>query len=268
MKSPNGQIGVRPEGGGTGEPILRLVGVEKAFEGKKVLDGVTLDIPRERITAIIGLSGAGKSVLLKHMIGLLKPDRGQVFVDGADINRLSKKELYEVRRRFGMLFQSGALFDSLTVFENVAFPLHEKTEMAEGEIREKVLGILRTVGLEGASEKYPDELSGGMVRRVALARAVVMDPEIILFDEPTTGLDPIIRNSILNLFRRAYEENRFTMVMVSHDIPDIFQYCHHVVVVNNGKVVEVGAPEVVRNSSDPFVRQLVDGVVEGPIQLV
>jgi len=267
MMSPNGQIGVRPEGGGTGEPILRLVGVEKAFEGKKVLDGVTLDIPRERITAIIGLSGAGKSVLLKHMIGLLKPDRGQVFVDGADINRLSKKELYEVRRRFGMLFQSGALFDSLTVFENVAFPLREKTKMAEGEIREKVLGILRTVGLEGASEKYPDELSGGMVRRVALARAVVMDPEIILFDEPTTGLDPIIRNSILNLFRREYEENRFTMVMVSHDIPDIFQYCHHVVVVNNGKVVEVGAPEDVRNSSDPFVRQLVDGVVEGPIQL-
>lgn len=267
MKSPNGQIGVRPEGVGTGEPILRLVGVEKAFEGKKVLDGVTLDIPRERITAIIGLSGAGKSVLLKHMIGLLKPDRGQVIVDGADINRLSKKELYEVRRRFGMLFQSGALFDSLTVFENVAFPLREKTKMAEGEIREKVLRILRTVGLEGASEKYPDELSGGMVRRVALARAVVLDPEIILFDEPTTGLDPIIRNSILNLFRRAYEENRFTMVMVSHDIPDIFQYCHHVVVVNNGKVVEVGAPEDVRNSSDPFVRQLVDGVVEGPIQL-
>ncbi|MBE0604436.1 MAG: ATP-binding cassette domain-containing protein [Deltaproteobacteria bacterium] len=247
--------------------MLRLVGVEKAFEGKKVLDGVTLDIPRERITAIIGLSGAGKSVLLKHMIGLLKPDRGQVIVDGADINRLSKKELYEVRRRFGMLFQSGALFDSLTVFENVAFPLREKTKMAEGEIREKVLRILRTVGLEGASEKYPDELSGGMVRRVALARAVVLDPEIILFDEPTTGLDPIIRNSILNLFRRAYEENRFTMVMVSHDIPDIFQYCHHVVVVNNGKVVEVGAPEDVRNSSDPFVRQLVDGVVEGPIQL-
>jgi len=268
MNGPNGHIGARPEGGGTGEPILRLVGVEKSFEGKKVLDGVTLDIPRERITAIIGLSGAGKSVLLKHMIGLLKPDRGQVFVDGADINRLSKKELYEVRRRFGMLFQSGALFDSLTVFENVAFPLREKTEMAEGEIREKVLGILRTVGLEGASEKYPDELSGGMVRRVALARAVVMDPEIILFDEPTTGLDPIIRNSILNLFRRAYEENRFTMVMVSHDIPDIFQYCHHIVVFHKGKVVEVGTPEDVRNSSDPFVRQLVDGVVDGPIQLV
>jgi phospholipid/cholesterol/gamma-HCH transport system ATP-binding protein len=258
---------VRLEPGGTGEPILRLEGVEKAFEKKKVLDGITLDIPRQRITAIIGLSGAGKSVLLKHMIGLLRPDKGRVTVDGADINRLTKKELYRVRDRFGMLFQSGALFDSLTVFENVAFPLREKTKTGEGEIREKVLGILRDVGLENASEKYPDELSGGMLRRVALARAVVMNPEIILFDEPTTGLDPIIRNSILNLVCRTYNRHRFTMVMVSHDIPDIFQWCHHVVVVHKGKVVEVGAPQEISDSSNPFVRQLVDGNVEGPIQL-
>ena len=258
---------VRLEPGGTGEPILRLAGVEKTFEGKKALDGVTLDIPRQRITAIIGLSGSGKSVLLKHMIGLLRPDRGSVTVDGADINRLSKRELYEIRNRFGMLFQSGALFDSLTVFDNVAFPLREKTKMAEGEIREKVLRILRSVGLENTSEKYPDELSGGMLRRVALARAVVMDPEIILFDEPTTGLDPIIRNSILSLVCRTYNEHRFTMVMVSHDIPDIFQWCHHVVVVHKGKIVEVGAPEDVRNSTNPFVRQLVDGSISGPIQL-
>ncbi len=266
--APNGQIRVPPEAAGAGEPILRLVGVEKTFDGKKVLDGVTLDIPRERITAIIGLSGAGKSVLLKHMIGLLRPDRGQVIVDGTDINRLSKRGLYEIRRRFGMLFQSGALFDSLTVFENVAVPLREKTDLPEGEIRERVLRILRTVGLEGADEKYPDELSGGMMRRVALARAVVTDPEIILFDEPTTGLDPIIRNSILGLVRRTYEESRFTMVMVSHDIPDIFHYCHYVAVVHAGKVVETGAPDEVRNSINPFVRQLVDGAAEGPIQLV
>jgi phospholipid/cholesterol/gamma-HCH transport system ATP-binding protein len=264
---PNGQSRVRPEAGAAGKPILKLVGVEKTFDGKKVLDGVTLDIPRERITAIIGLSGAGKSVLLKHMIGLLRPDRGQVIVDGTDINRLSKKELYGIRDRFGMLFQSGALFDSLTVFENVAFPLREKTKMAEEEIREKVLRILRTVGLEGADGKYPDELSGGMVRRVALARAVVTDPEIILFDEPTTGLDPIIRNSILGLVCRTYDESRFTMVMVSHDIPDIFHYCHHVVVVHGGKVIEEGPPEAVRNSNNPFVRQLVDGAAEGPIRL-
>ena len=258
---------IRPEPGGNGEPILRLAGVEKTFEGKRVLDGITLDIPRQQITAIIGLSGSGKSLMIKHMIGLLRPDRGSITVDGVDINRLSKKELYEIRKRFGMLFQSGALFDSLNVFDNVAFPLREKTKMGEEEIREKVLGILRSVGLEGASEKYPDEVSGGMLRRVALARAIVTDPEILLFDEPTTGLDPIIRNSILSLICRTYNEHRFTMVMVSHDIPDIFHWCHHVVVAHKGKIVEVGPPEEVRNSTNPLVRQLVDGAVSGPIQL-
>ena len=250
------------------DPVLRLIDVEKTLDGRKVLDGVTIDVPRGRIMAIIGLSGAGKSLLLKHMIGLMKPDRGQVLLDGVDINGLTRRELYEVRKRFGMLFQSGALFDSLTVFENVAFPLREKTEMPDGEIREKVRGILRRVGLEKAGEKYPDELSGGMVRRAALARAMVMDPEIILFDEPTTGLDPIIRNSILNLICRTYQEHHFTMVMISHDLPDIFQWCHHVAVVHEGKVIEVGTPDEIRNSGTPFVRQLVDGDIAGPVQLM
>ncbi|NNG46383.1 MAG: ATP-binding cassette domain-containing protein, partial [Deltaproteobacteria bacterium] len=147
------------------EPVIRLVDLEKTLDGKKVLDGVNLDIPRKRITAIIGLSGAGKSVMLKHMNGLIRPERGQVLVDGVDISRLSRKELYHVRRRFGMLFQGGALFDSLTVYENVAFPLQEKTNLGEGEIRERVLSRLAQVGLEEARGKYPDELSGGMVRR-------------------------------------------------------------------------------------------------------
>jgi phospholipid/cholesterol/gamma-HCH transport system ATP-binding protein len=274
LKVPNGKewicepCSVGPYAGAQREPVLRLIDVEKTLDGRKVLDGITLEIPRSRITAIIGLSGAGKSLLLKHMIGLMKPDRGQVLLDGVDINRLSRKELYEARKRFGMLFQTGALFDSLNVFENVAFPLREKTELAEGELREKVRRILRHVGLEQAQEKFPDELSGGMVRRVALARAVVMDPEIILFDEPTTGLDPIIRNSILHLICRTYHEHHFTMVMISHDLPDIFQWCHHVVVVHDGKVVEVGAPEEIRDSVDPFVRQLVDGEINGPVQLM
>lgn len=259
---------VGPYNGAKRAPALRLIDVEKTLDGRKVLDGITIEIPRSQITAIIGLSGAGKSLLLKHMIGLMKPDRGQVFLDGIDINRLTRQGLYEARKRFGMLFQSGALFDSLTVFENVAFPLREKTDMPEGEIREKVRGILRKVGLESAEEKFPDELSGGMVRRVALARAVVMDPEIILFDEPTTGLDPIIRNSILNLICRTYHENHFTMVMISHDLPDIFQWCHNVVVVHNGKVVEAGTPDGIRNSVDPVVRQLVDGDISGPVQLM
>ncbi len=259
---------IAPYTGAKREPVLRLVGVEKTLDGRKVIDGVTLAIPRGQITAVIGLSGAGKSLLLKHMIGLMKPDRGQVLLDGVDINRLTRQGLYEARKRFGMLFQSGALFDSLTVFENVAFPLREKTDLPEGEVREKVRGILRKVGLEKAEEKFPDELSGGMVRRVALARAVVMDPEIILFDEPTTGLDPIIRNSILNLICRTYHEHHFTMVMISHDLPDIFQWCHHVAVVHSGKVVEVGAPEEIRNSVTPFVRQLVDGDIAGPVQMM
>jgi len=259
---------VGPYTGEMREPVLRLVDVGKTLDGRKVLDGVTLDIPRGRITAIIGLSGAGKSLLLKHMIGLMRPDRGQVLLDGIDINRLSREGLYEARKRFGMLFQTGALFDSLTVFENVAFPLREKTDLPEGEIRDKVRGILRKVGLEKAEEKFPDELSGGMVRRVALARAVVMDPGIILFDEPTTGLDPIIRNSILHLICRMYHEHHFTMVMISHDLPDIFQWCQHVVVVHDGRVVEVGAPEEIQSSVDPFVKQLVNGDINGPVQLM
>ena len=259
---------VGPPGDPDGPPILRLVGVDKIMDGKKVLDNIDLDIPRKRITAIIGLSGAGKSVLLKHMIGLVKPDRGRVLLDGVDLGTLSRKDLYETRRRFGMLFQSGALFDSMDVFGNVAFPLREKTTLDEARIRERVEVILRKVGLEEAGEKFPDELSGGMVRRVALARAMVMDPEIILFDEPTTGLDPIIRNSILNLICRTFQNHKFTMVMISHDIPDIFHWCHHVVVVHGGKVIEAGPPEAVRNSVNPFVRQLVEGDIHGPVQLM
>jgi len=259
---------IGPYTGERREPILRLIGLEKTLDGKKVLDGVTLEIPRGQITAIIGLSGAGKSVLLKHMIALMRPDRGRVLLEDVDINRLSRRKLYEVRKRFGMLFQTGALFDSLTVFENVAFPLRENTGAQEGAIGEKVRAILRNVGLEAAEGKYPDELSGGMVRRVALARALVMDPEILLFDEPTTGLDPIIRNSILNLICRTYHDHHFTMVMISHDLPDIFHWCHHVVVVHNGKVVEVGAPKEIQESINPFVRQLVEGDITGPLQLM
>ncbi len=259
---------VGPPGDPEGAPILRLVGVDKVMDGRKVLDHIDLDVPRNRITAIIGLSGAGKSVILKHMIGLLTPDRGQVLLDGVDLRSLSRKELYETRRRFGMLFQSGALFDSLDVFENVAFPLREKTKLDEAQIRERVQVLLRKVGLEGNGEKFPDELSGGMVRRVALARAMVMEPEIILFDEPTTGLDPIIRNSVLNLICRTFQDHKFTMVMISHDIPEIFHWCHHLVVVHGGKVIEAGPPEAVRSSVNPFVRQLVEGDIHGPVHVM
>jgi phospholipid/cholesterol/gamma-HCH transport system ATP-binding protein len=253
-----------PDGG----PAIRLVNLVKTLDGKTVLDGVNLEIPRQRITAVIGLSGAGKSVMLKHMIGLEKPDEGQVFVDGVELTRLSKRELYRIRQRFGMLFQGGALFDSLNVFENVAFPLREKGGAGEDGIRERVVQLLAQVGLNGAGEKYPDELSGGMVRRVALARAMVMDPEILLLDEPTTGLDPIIRTSILSLICHTYHKHCFTMVMISHDIPDIFCWSHHVVVLHDGKVVVSAPSDEVFHSSDPFVQQLLRGDIAGPVHLM
>ena len=203
-----GHLQTLPDPAADGPLAIRLVDVETALLGKQVLDGVTLDIPAGRITVIVGLSGAGKSVILRHMIGLTRPDRGQVVVNGADINLLSRKGLYALRNRFGVMFQTGALFDSMTVFDNVAFPLREKTDQGEGEIRGKVERLLALVGLPDVGEKFPDELSGGMVRRVALARAMVMDPEIIFFDEPTTGLDPIIRNSILKLVCDTWRETR------------------------------------------------------------
>ena len=251
-----------------GGPPIRLVGVTKVLDGKTVLDGVNLEIPPRRITAIIGLSGAGKSVMLKHMIGLAMPDAGQVLVDGVDLAQLSRKELNRIRRRFGMLFQGGALFDSLNVFENVAFPLREKSGLREAEIRERVRQRLAQVGLEAAEEKFPDELSGGMVRRVALARAMVMDPEILLLDEPTTGLDPIIRTSILSLICHTYHRHGFTMVMISHDIPEIFRWSHYVVVLQDGKVVASAPSGEVFRSLDPFVQQLIRGDISGPIHLM
>jgi len=186
-----------PYTGGDQEPILRLVGVEKTLDGQRVLDGISLEIPRSRITAIIGLSGAGKSLILKHMIGLMKPTGGRCSSAGSTSTGFPGGNSTGCGTASGCSFQTGALFDSMNVFENVAFPLREKTALTEAEVRDKVRGILEKVGLEASEEKFPDELSGGMVRRAALARAVVMDPEIILFDEPTTGLDPIIRNSIL-----------------------------------------------------------------------
>lgn len=253
-----------PEGG----PIIRFVDVVKRLNGKIVLDRVGLDIPRRRITAIIGLSGAGKSVTLKTMIGLVRPEEGRVLVDGMDIFGLSRQELYKVRERFGMLFQGGALFDSLTVFENVAFPLREKTALGEDAIRDRVRELLLHVGLDGSQEKFPDELSGGMVRRVALARAMVTDPEIILFDEPTTGLDPIIRNAILNLICQTYYRHGFTMVMISHDIPDIFQWCHHVVVLHAGRVISAGPTQIVVKDPNPVVQQLIRGDISGPVHLM
>lgn len=248
--------------------MIHLIEVYKSFQGQEVLKGITLEIPKGQITAIIGRSGSGKTVLLKHLIGLIRPDRGRVLVDGVDIGTLRGRALDKLRERFGILFQGGALFDSLTVFDNVAFPLREKTRMPEAEIGEKVEERLQAVGLAGMGYKYPVELSGGMRKRAALARACIMDPEIVLFDEPTTGLDPIMLNAIHRLIADTQQALGFTTVVVSHDIPEIFDIAHRVAVIHDGSIVEYGSPEEILGSQDPIVRQFLTGSVEGPIRPV
>ncbi|MBI3077522.1 MAG: ATP-binding cassette domain-containing protein, partial [Deltaproteobacteria bacterium] len=202
--------------------MITLVDVHKAFGSQPVLRGVSLEVPKGLITIIIGRSGAGKSVMLKHIIGLVQPDQGRILVDGVDIAQLRGQAQDALRQRFGVLFQGGALFDSMDVFDNVAFPLREKTRMGEGEIRDKVLERLRQVDLLGMERKFPAELSGGMRKRAALARALIMDPEIVLFDEPTTGLDPILVTGIHRLIATMHARFGFTGVVVSHDVPHVF----------------------------------------------
>ncbi|MBI3989529.1 MAG: ABC transporter ATP-binding protein [candidate division NC10 bacterium] len=247
--------------------MIHLIEVYKSFQGQQVLKGITLEIPKGQITAIIGRSGSGKTVLLKHLIGLIRPDRGRVLVDGVDIGTLRGRVLDKLRDRFGMLFQGGALFDSLTVFDNVAFPLREKTRMPEAEIRKRVEEKLQAVGLAGMGHKYPVELSGGMKKRAALARALIMDPEIVLFDEPTTGLDPIMLNAIHRLIVETQKVLGFTAVVVSHDIPEIFDIAHRVAVIHDGSIVAYDSPEGIQGSQDPLIRQFMTGGVQGPSNL-
>jgi phospholipid/cholesterol/gamma-HCH transport system ATP-binding protein len=216
--------------------------------------------------ALVGLSGSGKSILLKHIVKLIKPDRGCVLVDGQDVAKLSGTELEQLRSRIGYVFQSGALFDSMTVFENVAFPLRERTHLDEAAIRKRVLAELDQVGLSGAEQKYPAHLSGGMIKRVALARTLIRDPEFVLFDEPTTGLDPIVSKSILELFDSAHRRLKLTGILVSHEIPEIFSIVQKVAFLHEGKIVTVQTPDEIMSSEDPLVRQFVHGQTEGPIR--
>ena len=243
---------------GASNPVIRLVGVEKTLGGQPVLKGINLEIPRGKMTTVIGRSGGGKSVLLKHMIRLLKPDRGQVLVDGVDITRLGARELNEVRKKFAMLFQGAALFDSLTVFENVAFPLREKTKLKESKIEEKVLEMLDQVGLTGMGHKFPAELSGGMRKRAGLARALVMGPEIILFDEPTTGLDPLLARTIHDLIVETQRKFGFTGVMVSHEIPEVFGISDFVAMLLDGVIVEMAPPDEFQRTRNPAVREFIN----------
>ncbi len=248
--------------------MIQLIDVDKYFNGQVVLNRLNLEVPKGKITTVIGPSGEGKSVLLKHMIGLLRPDRGRVMVDGEDIARMGRRQLNRVREKFGMLFQNAALFDSMTVFENVAFPLEEKTKLSSSEIRTRVHEALEHVGLTHVDTKYPDQLSGGMKKRVALARALLLDPKIILFDEPTTGLDPIICRAIHQLIKDTHARFGVTAVVVSHEIPEVFDFSHQVAMLYQGRIVEMGTPEQIQRSDHPVVRQFITGSLEGPIHLV
>ncbi len=242
--------------------MIRVEGLHKRFGSQPVLRGVDLDIATGEIMIVIGRSGGGKSVLLKHLIGLLRPDAGTVAVDGTEITRLRGGELDRVRQRYGVVFQGGALFDSMSVADNVAFPLREKTRLGHAEIRGRVEEKLEQVGLTGMGHKNPAEISGGMRKRVAIARALVTEPEIVFFDEPTTGLDPILVNTIHHLIVELHRKFRFTAVMVSHEIPEIFEIADRVAMLHEGVIVEVGAPEVIRASASPIVQQFIRGEVE------
>jgi len=248
--------------------MIEVINLEKSFDGLNVLQGVNLTISDREVMTIIGKSGCGKSVLLKHVIGLIKPDKGSIFIDGIDMTQLAGKDLDKIRGKLGMLFQSGALFDSLTVYGNIAFPLKEKTKLSKKEIRERVLQALDDVGLRGMGNKYPAEISGGMKKRVALARALITEPTIVLFDEPTTGLDPIILNSIHRLIINTHKKYGFTGLIISHEIPEIFEVADKVAMLHNGIIVETGTPEEIKNSSDPIVKQFITGSLEGPIEFL
>lgn len=226
------------------------------------MKGLSLEVVQGELLALIGRSGLGKSVLLKHVVGLLKGQQGQVIIDGEDISRLRRKALERLRQKFGFLFQGGALFDSMTVFENVAFPLREKTRKTEAEIREMVFNELEQVGLKNDWSKYPAELSGGMKKRVALARALVMDPKIMLFDEPTTGLDPIMSNTIHHYIKKTHEQLGFTGILVTHKIPQSFQIVQKVAMLHDGVVLTCTTPEEILRHENPIVRQFINGDLE------
>jgi phospholipid/cholesterol/gamma-HCH transport system ATP-binding protein len=242
--------------------VIRVRGLQKRFDAQAVLRGLDLDIATGEIMVVIGRSGGGKSVLLKHLIGLLRPDAGTVVVDGVEITRLRGRDLDRVRDRYGVVFQGGALFDSMSVYDNVAFPLREKSLLAAGEIHDRVQEKLEQVGLTGMGTKNPAEISGGMRKRVAIARALVTEPEIVFFDEPTTGLDPILVNTIHHLIVELHRKFRFTAVMVSHEIPEIFEIADRVAMLHEGVIVEVGPPDAVRTSANPVVQHFIRGEIE------
>ena len=245
--------------------MISLQNLYKSFDGKQVLRDMSIDVARGETVVIVGGSGTGKSVTLKHIIGLLKPDRGKVIVDGQDVTAMGSRDLNEFRRRFGMSFQEGALFDSMSVYENIAFPLRRHTKMKEPEIRARVEECLEDVHLHGVEKKRPSELSGGMRRRVGFARAISLKPEILLFDEPTTGLDPVISDVIAELICEMDLKLGTTTVTITHDMKVAFKIADRVAMLHKGSIIESGAPEDFQRSTNPIVQQFIEGRADGPL---
>jgi phospholipid/cholesterol/gamma-HCH transport system ATP-binding protein len=249
-----------------GDAIIGIRGLRKSFGRNRVLDSLDLDIARGETIVIIGRSGCGKSVLLKHITGLVKPDAGEILFEGEDMTRFDRKKLFQMRMHFGMLFQSSALFDSMTVGENVALPLQKHSGMGDDEIARVVGEKLELVGLTGVQNQYPAEMSGGMKKRIGLARAVAMNPKVVLYDEPTTGLDPIMADVINELIRTLQRELRITSVVVTHDIKSAYHVGDRIAMLHEGRIIFSGTPDDVRGTDNPVLRQFVEGRAQGPIK--
>jgi len=250
------------------EIMIDIIDLHKSFNENYVLRGVNLQVKRGETMVVIGGSGCGKSVLIKHVIGLLRPDKGKVIVDGVDITALNEREMNEFRKKFGMLFQGAALFDSLTVWENVGFALLQHTRLSREEIKNIARQKLEMVGLRGVEDLMPSELSGGMRKRVGLARAIAMEPEIILYDEPTTGLDPIMADAINNLIIDMKKKLHVTAIAITHDMVSAYKIGDRIAMLYEGKILEVGTPDEIKNSKNPVVRQFITGSAVGPIKAV
>ncbi|MFN3417126.1 MAG: ABC transporter ATP-binding protein [Caldimonas sp.] len=247
-------------------PLVELRGVSFGYDERVILEDVSLTVPRGKVVALMGTSGGGKTTVLRLIGGQVKPQKGQVLFDGVDIASMDRDALYAIRRRMGMLFQFGALFTDLSVFDNVAFPLREHTRLSEEMIRDLVLMKLDAVGLRGARDLMPSQVSGGMARRVALARAIALDPDLIMYDEPFAGLDPISMGVAARLIRQLNQALGVTSLVVSHDVDETFLIADHVVFLANGRIAAQGSPSEMRSTDDPLVRQFVDAQGDGPVR--
>jgi len=247
-------------------PLVELRNLTFGYGARVILDDISLTVPRGKVTALMGASGGGKTTVLRLIGGQIRGQRGQTLFDGADVTTMDQRALYAARRRMGMLFQFGALFTDMSVFDNVAFPLREHTQLPEALVRDIVLLKLNAVGLRGARDLMPSELSGGMARRVALARAIALDPELVMYDEPFAGLDPISLGTAARLIRELNGALGLTSIVVSHDLDETFGIADQVIVLANGKIAAQGTPDEVRHSTDPLVAQFVNARPDGPVQ--